>query len=253
MQAPSPALAPHVELLWSCEAYTAPHRYERVMPSGKVQLIFDLANEASEPLAVGLQSRFETLDTWTLRSIVGAVLRPGGSRALFDEPSDALRDREVPLEDAWGTGVRRLRERLREAAGAAERFAILDAWLTARAARGRELHPAVRFGVDAFASRPDAARVTAVARESGWSRRRFADLFREQVGMAPKMYCRVLRFQSVVRQVNAGAPVDWAAVAAAGGYFDQSHMANEFREFSGLTPCEFLASARPFANHVAMP
>ena len=89
-----------------------------------------------------------------------------------------------------------------------------------------------------------------MARETGLSRRRFAQLFREQVGLTPKLYCRLHRFQQVLRQIASGAPVDWADLALAGGYCDQAHLVNEFRNFSGISPSVYLANERSFANHV---
>jgi len=77
-------------------------------------------------------------------------------------------------------------------------------------------------------------------------------LFREQVGLTPKLYCRVLRFQGVVNAASSQREVDWAEVALDGGYCDQSHMAHEFRAFSGLTPGEWLATERPFRNHAVL-
>jgi len=56
----------------------------------------------------------------------------------------------------------------------------------------------------------------------------------------------------VVRQIASGVPVDWADAAAAGGYCDQSHMANEFRAFSGISPGVWLAQERPFLNHAVI-
>jgi len=58
------------------------------------------------------------------------------------------------------------------------------------------------------------------------------------------------RFQAVVRRAATGSEIDWADVALAGGYFDQAHLVHEFRDFSGLTPGEYAAADRPFANHV---
>jgi methylphosphotriester-DNA--protein-cysteine methyltransferase len=75
-------------------------------------------------------------------------------------------------------------------------------------------------------------------------------LFREQVGLTPKLYCRLHRFQDVLRQIAVGAPVDWADLALAGGYCDQAHLANEFRDFSGISPSAYLASERSVANRV---
>src|SRR5262249_58525693 len=91
---------------------------------------------------------------------------------------------------------------------------------------------------------PDIRSVLDVAREAGLSRRRFAQLFREQVGLTPKLYCRLCRFQGVLRQISLSAPVDWADLALAGGYCDQAHLANEFRHFSGISPSAYVASNR---------
>jgi AraC-like DNA-binding protein len=55
-----------------------------------------------------------------------------------------------------------------------------------------------------------------------------------------------------VRKLTAGAPVDWAEIALSGGYCDQSHLAHEFRAFSGISPGAWLSAERPFQNHMAM-
>jgi AraC-like DNA-binding protein len=77
-------------------------------------------------------------------------------------------------------------------------------------------------------------------------------LFREQVGLTPKRYCRLRRFQEVMRRIASGAPIDWAQVSLDGGYYDQAHMAHEFREFSGVPPGAWRASERPFRNHAVI-
>jgi transcriptional regulator GlxA family with amidase domain len=70
--------------------------------------------------------------------------------------------------------------------------------------------------------------------------------------MTPKRYCRLLRFQDVVRQVASGHRVDWADLAVSCGFADQAHLGHEFRAFSGLSPERFLAAERPFLNHVRL-
>ena len=72
------------------------------------------------------------------------------------------------------------------------------------------------------------------------SRRRFICTFGDEIGLTPKLYCRIGRFQRVIASVGAAAEVDWAEIAASTGYFDQSHFIHDFREFAGLTPTEYL-------------
>ena len=77
------------------------------------------------------------------------------------------------------------------------------------------------------------------------SRRRLTQLFKEQVGMAPKQYRWLRRFQRVIGNAAGGKAIDWAQLALGSGYDDQAHLTHEFREFSGMTPTAWLARERP--------
>ncbi len=247
---PALPLSAWVHQLWYCENYQSAHRRERVLPGGSFDLILDLACGAP-PLVCGIRSGYVVIETAALRAILGVVFRPGGARAFFNAPSDEFANREVPLECVWGADAARLVDRLRAAPSPSAKFDLLEAALLARIPVVAP-HPAVTHALAAIERSHHAATIEAVSRDSGLSRRRLSQLFREQVGLAPKLFCRLRRFHDVVEQAARGGPVDWAAVAAAGGFSDQSHLAHEFREFSGLTPGEYLAAARPHPNHVPL-
>jgi AraC-like DNA-binding protein len=78
--------------------------------------------------------------------------------------------------------------------------------------------------------------VEAVARAAGVSRQHLSREFRERIGIGPKLYSRLARFQGGLVYAGCRARVDWAQVAVDMGYADQSHMIAEFRQFTGLTP-----------------
>jgi AraC-like DNA-binding protein len=249
---PGVALAPYVEKLWCCEHYETSHRYERVLPHARFQLIIDLASGRGPAIVVGARTKHSILETACVRSVMGAVFRPGGALPFFDPPADEISLRPVLLGDLWGSGASRLRERLLEAPGSAARLEILGAELARRLGEKPALHSAVRCALAAFRCQPHMPGILEVARYTGLSRRRLAELFRTQVGLTPKLYCRLRRFQQVVRRVAAGLPIDWAQVSLDGGYYDQAHMAHEFREFSGVSPGAWLESERPFLNHAVV-
>jgi AraC-like DNA-binding protein len=227
------------------------HRRERVLPNGRFQLILDLSDFAAQPLVVGMRSEYSVIETAGLQCMMGVVFRAGGARSLLNASADEFYNREVPLDLVWGAAATRLCHRLREAVTPAGRFSVLESALL-HAARRFELHPAVRYSLGEFQNAPHLRSVLGVTRDAGLSRRRFAQLFREQIGLTPKLYCRVHRFQEVVRQTTLGEAVDWADVAAAGGYSDQAHLAHEFRAFAGISPGAWLAGDRPFMNHAVM-
>ena len=112
------------------------------------------------------------------------------------------------------------------------------------------LHPAVEFALEQFARDSTRLSIAELARSTGWSERRFSQVFREQVGFPPKVWCRFQRFQRAVRQLRAGVEVPWAELAIGCGFYDQAHFANDFRSFSGIDVTTYAATShRLWANH----
>jgi len=176
------------------------------------------------------------------------VFRPGGVHAFLNMPADAFHDKNVSLDLIWGAMVQTLRDQLRSANEPVEKIRILEAALLSRFNQRVQLNSAVRYALLEFARRPRVPMVRELAHEAGLSRRRFAQLFREQIGLTPKLYCRLQRFQNALKQIASDASVDWARLALAAGYCDQAHLAHEFRDFAGLSPSAYLADLRHAAE-----
>ena len=86
----------------------------------------------------------------------------------------------------------------------------------------------------------------------GISKRRFEQVFNEQVGLTPKLFCRIRRFQRVLQLINEQNDIDWTDVALSCGYFDQSHFIHDFQSFSGINPTEYVTRGSRYVNHVPM-
>jgi AraC-like DNA-binding protein len=109
------------------------------------------------------------------------------------------------------------------------------------------LHPAVAHALERFAA-PDS--IQEVVKDSGYSHRHFIALFRRAVGLSPKRYCRVLRFQSALERVTGEEAASWIDLALEAGYSDQPHFNREFQEFAGVAPGEYRKIAPAFPHHV---
>jgi len=191
-----------------------------------------------------------------MADLIGLVFEPGALPVFAGDAADLFSNRTVDLEDIWGGAARGLRDRLREIPSPAVKLEVLEADLLGRlhirlTQKPVRLHVAVGFALDYFERAPGVATVAEVARSTGWSERRFSQVFREQVGLAPKVWCRIQRFQRAVQRLHAGAEVRWTELALDCGFYDQAHFANEFRAFSGIDPTTY-SSLRdtPWANHV---
>lgn len=173
---------------------------------------------------------------------VQVALTPLGARAVYGMPAAALAHRLVPLDELLGALGVELVDRLRTATTWAARFAALDELLLRAVGRsgGGECVPRVRPEVAEAWRRLVAARgrvqIGAVAAELGWSRRYLAERFHSEVGLLPKTFARVLRFEHAHELATAHDPLPWADVAALSGYADQAHLVRDWSEFTGRSP-----------------
>jgi AraC-like DNA-binding protein len=86
----------------------------------------------------------------------------------------------------------------------------------------------------------------------GLSSRRFSRIFSEQVGLTPKVFHRVQRFQRTMGSVASTRKVDWARLAVEAGYYDQAHFIHEFHSFCSVTPSTFLGTTLGQRNHLPL-
>jgi AraC-like DNA-binding protein len=264
---PPPPLSDFVDMFWSYEGNDPPHSRERVIPTGKMQVIVNLREDVLRvydrqdhrrfqslggSLISGTHSRFVVIDTASQASTVGVLFKAGGAQPFLEVSADELRDADVPLDALWGTKATELRDRLLEAQTPEVRFGVLKRALLVQVTRPLTHHPAVAFALREFQGATRTRTVKEVSERIGLSQRRFIQLFREEVGLTPKLFCRIRRFQEVIRLVGSEPRVEWAELALRCGYFDQAHFVHDFRAFSGTTPTNYLAHRGEHPNHVPL-
>jgi AraC-like DNA-binding protein len=264
-QPPAP-LDEFIDNFWYWEGDAVPHGKELIMASPSMGLLVKLDEDElrhydgegfrvlhrRRGIAIsGPNTRHFAIDALQTK-IMGVQFKSGGAYPFFDPPPRLLRNEHVALEDIWGLDAGRLHEQLVEAPTVEAKFRLLRDALIARMPRALQRHPAVAFALARFNCAPDSARVGIVAAETGLSRRRFIEVFADEVGFTPKLYLRLLRFNRVLDRVFGAADVDWSEVAYLHGYADQPHFNREFREFSGLTPSQYLARPGQGAGHAQL-
>jgi AraC-like DNA-binding protein len=272
-RAPAPALRPYVAWYTGYRIEGTPPGTHRGLPSPYLTLILTL----DDPLVIGahpdprqppgtfdallggLHTAPALITHPGRQSGVQLALHPLGVRALLGMPAGEVAGADVPLDAVLGTWSARVRERLLACRGWAERFAVLDAELGARllrAPRARTHQPAELAHawqvLSGGAAGPAAPTIGDLARDVGWSPRRLLSRFRSEIGLSPKEVARVARFDATRRllfaHAGAGRPVRLAELAAACGYYDQAHLAREFRALAGCPPSTLLAEEFRFVH-----
>ena len=265
---PAEPLRPYVAAYTGYRQRGVPPARHRGLPSPYLTMIFTL----DEPLTIvahpdprqppgeygallgGLHSVPALITHAGAQSGIQVALRPLGARALLGLPAGELAALDLPAEAVLGGVCAELREKLECAAGWPERFAVLDEILLRRAglssaglswAADAAVAPEVSWAWRELLREGGATRVSELAAGTGWSERHLTSRFRAEIGLAPKAAARVVRFDRarklLVRKLTAGGDYLLADLAADCGYFDQAHLAREFRALAGCPPSQWLA------------
>jgi AraC-like DNA-binding protein len=245
---PSDTWLPFVECFWTRDVSLpgvvgAPPVQHRVLPDGCIDVVLTFSDRGDEPesaMVVGTMTRALVLDPASdPECFVGVRFRPGKATAFVALPASELTDLRVAIGDVW-PDAERIRDALAASPNAVARLRALERVLTARLTPGglgaqRDVDEAVRRIVEAGGS----LGITRLAPSLGVSRQHLARRFAQLVGVSPKTFARVVRLSRVVERVRVlppGEPVNWSALALELGYYDQSHLVDEFKEMTGVTP-----------------
>lgn len=265
VRTPSPPLRPFIENLWYHEGLVSETAIERMLPDGSSELIVDLTDTPKRWFDADDVRRFTSFrDSWVSGQhrrhiivegaknscMIGAHFRPGGAHPFFGLPMCELNDSVVETEHLWSRSIDGLRDRLLSARSVEERFSLLDDALLLRA-RGR-LRPdrELIYVLEKLATHPGRNSIREVAEDIGVTQKRLVSLFRQKVGLTPKLMARVFRFQRVIRELERVSRVSWSFIALDAGYFDQAHFIRDFQSLSGMNPSQYLVDKGEFLNWV---
>ena len=249
---PMKPLSEFVGLFWYWRGHDVSYSKERILPMGTAELVIDLGSGRTAGGGIsGPQSESFIIERTAQDELLGIHFNLGGAFPFLEFPFGDLHGLHITLADLWGERrASRLLCLLHEARTVEMKFQVLEKWLMQVASRPLKHHPAVSFAMREFQSDPGLLSSAAVAETVNLSQRRFIQMFRDEVGLTPKLFCRVQRFQEVIRMIEKRDMVDWVDIALSCGYFDQSHFNHDFREFSGLSPTTYLELRTEHLSHV---
>ena len=264
---PAPPLDRFIDDVY-CLTGVPRHRLVTVPPMPSAHLFVNLGDpvrlwdsDPSVPPEVFADGWF--MGVWTRRflveyparvRLVGVHFKPWGMSPFIDVPASELRDRWVPVDAVWQRSSDRIRDRVGDLASPPEALRVLEEELRSRLVDvprrglGLVLHTGGRLETS-YGAIP----VGALTDAAGVSTNHLAAQFKSHVGVTPKRVARIYRFARLILSVDAAGPVDWAVLAHAAGYFDQAHLGNEFKDFTGHTPTEFLALRRRYPDEPSFP
>jgi AraC-like DNA-binding protein len=260
---PAAPLERFIENFWLYRGYASPHLKERILQDGTFKAVFNLQQDEFriyDPWQPGEFTSYSgaivsrpsgvpfVTDSAEEAHVLGVNFRIGGALPFLGYAASEAGGSHVDLADIWGRQVDDLHERLVHEPDSNDQFRLLERALLRRLSRGERHHPAAYAALNALDAAGPLSRTRQIARQVGLSQRRLITVFKQDIGINPKLFGRVRRFQRALSLIRGRAVENWPALALECGYYDQSHMIRDFIEFSGFSPGEYLRRQRRFAE-----
>src|SRR5262245_2499609 len=257
---PLPALARYVECIWTLESdsFSPGAPPERILPDGCVELILNFganfAQHNSDGTAHKQPTRFligqmtgPVLIAPTGRvELMGIRFHPGGTFPFLPIPMHELTDTLVELGALSTRLERELTNGVEELGSLSQKVAAVQARLLSQIRDTNNDSLPLELAARIVA-RGGLVSVDELIADSGISGRQLERRFLQQVGVGPKLLSRILRFQQVFRAVER-EDVQWAPIAVECGYYEQSHLIRDFRQFAHQSPAVLFAQQTPLTE-----
>ena len=243
-----------VESIFHFQGFQPDHSIERVVPTGHVFVIFELDgmqrhtydNDTLEPNATfqkawvsGVHQNYISISAHPDSEMFVIQFKAFGAYPFLHKPLHDLVERVVPAEEFPGAELATLREQLFQASDSTAKFAVADDWLD-RQYRADLAPPASIVETAEILQQQPASKLNEIVESFDGSQKHLISQFKKYIGLTPKQYQRVLRFNDVFMQMQGDQFVSWTDIAHRCGYSDQSHFIREFKHFSGFNPESFL-------------
>jgi AraC-like DNA-binding protein len=252
---PTKQLAKHIKCFWVLESPSAPSPIpERILPDGCTEIVFHMGDPFSQhkqdgtterqPLAIlvgQMRSHLLIQPTGRVR-VLGVRFWPGGAYPFLLLPQHEIADKVIALDAIWGAVTHELQSRIADASNPAESVSQIEAILIARLNQFGRNDDAILNAIASIFRSGGALPVESLAAYTGFGLRRLDREFNTRVGLPPKLLCRIVRFQRVLKMLEQRENgQDFVRSALDCGYYDQSHFIKEFKAFAGKGPTAYFA------------
>lgn len=265
---PSAPLDAFVSHFLYYEGFEPVHRIDRFLPDGNTEMIIELTGAPqyiydnatlAEKQACrngwvsGVRTEFISIPSGRESRMFVVAFKKGKTFPFYGLPLSEMTDIVTDADLLFGGRFASFRERLLNSASVSEMFAHAENFLTEAAGGAPEMSIGARcteYAVASILKNPDMVNFASLSNIIGYSQKHFISIFKKYVGVAPKTYLRIIRFQKAIAEMEKSGNIHWSALAADSGFYDQAHFIHDFRRFSGFTPSEYLSKKNGELNYV---
>ena len=266
LHTPSYPLSEFIELFTYYEGYNPPHTIERLLPEGVVDIIIDLTENpkyiydnislkeiqsCQQAWVSGMRTEFISIQAGGSHTAMFVVrFKPGRAWPFLQIPVSEVDDCVVDADLIFGNETAFLREALMAATSHEELFTMAEQYFMKRGCGNFEIQPVINYAVKEILDNSYETSIKKIVDKTGYSHKHFVSLFSKYVGLNPKQFLLVTKFQKAIQAIENSKNIHWAGLALDCGYYDQAHFINDFKKFSGFNPVAYVEARGEFVNYV---
>ncbi len=238
------------------------HTKEKYLPDGTINLVFELAGKPKYIYRNGFNEKVqECRDVWfsgvqrdyitisaEAEEMMVLVFKPGAGFPLIGETVSKYSNKVVPAQQIFGSVILDLHGQIQKDASPESKFLSVEHWLKEQLNEDDFYRDIIQYALNAIEESPNQIVLGTLVEKSGYSQKQFIQLFKKYVGITPKRFHRIVRFNKILSAVENKEQISWTAIAADCGYFDQSHFIKDFQSFSGINPKKYLKDIEDYPN-----
>ncbi|MCF6299788.1 MAG: AraC family transcriptional regulator [Proteobacteria bacterium] len=230
------------------------HSIERVVPTGHVFLIFELDgikrhtfdNETLKPnnsytkvWVSGVHKHYISISAHKNSEMFVIQFKPFGAYPFIHRPIDEISDKIITADKIFGRTIFTLRKELLAKETSGEKFKIVEGWLN-RIFSSKKIPPTEIINIIKKLHSKPTVNYKKIIQSYSKTQKHLIDQFKKHIGITPKYYQRIIRFNEILQQIHQSKKIDWSQIAYQFEYTDQSHFIKEFKHFSGIKPEKFI-------------
>ncbi len=259
---PSEFLCKFIQHYWTIES-CIPNQQEyiqRIVPSGLSEIIFYFGNK---PLSTNLQKTindnfilsgqlkdYYDIEVTGKLSLFSILLKPQGLSMFTDIPANEFYNQNIPLQFVFPKETNRLGDKLSAANSFSERISIVEEFLFRQLLKIQNSSSGrIENCINTINRTKGLVDIHSLAYEACLSRKQFERTFSNSIGVSPKQFLKIVRFQNVLHEKSKHKNISLTELTYKCGYYDQSHMINDFHQLSGLSPKEYFNECEPVSDY----
>lgn len=254
-----------IESVFYLSGYNSDHEIERLIPDGTISLVIDLDGRdryiydnsdfkviqtCTGAWLSGMHNRFISISALPDTELAAIRFKPGGIFPFIGSSVYELYNRVLPASEFFSDIIGELRSSIIKHPSVDGKLGLIRDWLHKQYRFTDSVIPVIEKACRQVLENPTLSTLEQIRNDIDFSEKQFIHLFKKQVGITPKMFQRIVRFNQILPLIHEKETIDWAEISEDCGYYDQSHFIRDFKRFSGFNPTEFLELSSGRTNFI---